>query len=87
MITRMKRTITPPPDPLQGEMENFQRDRTARLPTSTVAQAAVREYLQRRGYGKPTSGGGFHITPAQQGSGTSHASIDHDRYIAEATRR
>ena len=83
----MKRTTICLPDPLQEALEEFQRDQSARLPMSALVQAAVREYLERRGYGKPSPAGGFHITPASQGSGTADASIHHDRYIAESTRR
>ena len=87
MLIIVKRTTICLPDPLQEALEDYQRDQKARLPTSTLVLAAVREYLQRRGYGKPTPGSGFHITPAQHGSGTSDTSVDHDRYLAEAASR
>jgi hypothetical protein len=46
---------------------------------TAVVQAALREYLARRGY---TSTGKFHITPARKGSGSRDASIRHDYYLA-----
>ncbi|MGI8914803.1 MAG: hypothetical protein ACR2JY_13655 [Chloroflexota bacterium] len=80
----MKRTTISLPDPLQEELKQYQQDQVARLPTSALIQAAIREYLERRGYGTLRRGGGFHITPAVEETGTSDGSSAHDRYVAEA---
>jgi Arc/MetJ-type ribon-helix-helix transcriptional regulator len=80
----MKRTTISLPDPLQAEVEQYQQDQAARVSTSALIQAAIREYLERRGYGTPRRSGGFHITPAVEGSGTSDGSNAHDRYVAQA---
>jgi Arc/MetJ-type ribon-helix-helix transcriptional regulator len=79
----MKRTTISLPDQLQEELEQYQQDQTVRPPTSALIQTAIREYLERRGYGRPQQRGGFHITPAPEGSGTSDGSSEHDRYVAE----
>lgn len=82
----MKRTTISLPDALQEDLEQYQHDQAARLPTSALIQAALREYLERRGYRAPRQHGGFRITPAAEGSGTSDGSSAHDRYVAEAAQ-
>ncbi|HVC35616.1 MAG TPA: hypothetical protein VNL16_19080 [Chloroflexota bacterium] len=54
---------------------------------STVVQAAIQEYLTKRGYTVKPATGTFHITPATKGSGSHDASIQHDRYFAETVVR
>ncbi len=55
------------------------------MPLTAVTQAALREYLQRRGF---LSAGEreFAITPAERGSGSADVSIEHDRHFTQATR-
>ncbi|MCL4543081.1 MAG: hypothetical protein M1118_00550 [Chloroflexi bacterium] len=49
---------------------------------SMLVQAAIREYLARRGYGVTAEA--LQITPAGQGNGFHDVSTAHDRYFAEA---
>jgi hypothetical protein len=76
----MKRaTIT-----IGGELEKALQSYTSRqevAPSFTaLVQAALREYLARRGAGAPAHP--LRITPAAKGSGKSDVSRDHDRYFA-----
>jgi hypothetical protein len=76
----MKRaTIT-----IDGELERALQSYTIRqevAPTFTaLVQAALREYLARRGAAAPVHP--LRITPASSGSGKSDISLKHDRYFA-----
>ena len=76
----MKRaTIT-----ISGDLEKALQSYTSRLevaPTFTaLVQAALREYLARRGAAAPAHP--LRITPAAKGSGKSDISQEHDRYFA-----
>ena len=76
----MKRaTIT-----IGGDLEKALESYTSRLevaPTFTaLVQAALREYLARRGAAAPAHP--LRITPAAKGSGKSDISQEHDRYFA-----
>ena len=76
----MKRaTIT-----ISGDLEKALQSYTSRLevaPTFTaLVQAALREYLARRGAAAPAHP--LRITPAAKGSGKSDISQKHDRYFA-----
>jgi hypothetical protein len=76
----MKRaTIT-----IGGDLEKALQSYTSRqevAPTFTaLVQAALREYLARRGAAAPAHP--LRITPAAKGSGKSDISQDHDRYFA-----
>ena len=56
-------------------------DRQEVPPTFTaLVQAALREYLSRRGAGPPPAR--LRITPARKGSGKRDVSLHHDRYFA-----
>ncbi|HXA03770.1 MAG TPA: hypothetical protein VNY30_02985 [Bryobacteraceae bacterium] len=46
---------------------------------SSVVQAALREYLARRGVVAPPKP--FQITPAKKGSGKRDVSVRHDEYL------
>ena len=65
-------------------MEAYQRSQDVPLPLTAVAQAALREYLERRGFLSPPAGREFAITPAEKGSGSNDVSAEHNRYFAEA---
>lgn len=83
----MKRTTISLPDGLQEALEAYRRDQEAQPALSAVIQAALREYLIRRGYGLSVTEA-FRITPAPAGSGHRDVSAVHDRHFAEsATRR
>lgn len=79
----MKRIPITLPDELEEVLETYQRSQDAPLPLAAVAQAALREYLARRGFLAPAAGQSFRITPAKKGSGTRDVSSEHDRYFAE----
>ena len=81
----MKRTTISLPDELVEAIEHYRNEQGARLPVSAMIQAAVREYLARRGYSSDTENVAFSITPAGHGSGARDVSAEHDRYFAELT--
>ncbi len=79
---RMKRATVTIPDDLEKAVDSYVRSQEAPPPLTAVVQAALREYLEQRGYlRKP--GRFLRITPAPKGSGRSDVSRDHDRYFAE----
>jgi hypothetical protein len=80
----MKRATITLPDELEEALEAYQRSQDLPLPLTTLTQAALREYLEKRGFLPPSSGRSFGITPAACGSGTKDVSSEHDRYLAEA---
>jgi hypothetical protein len=80
----MKRTTITLPDPLVAALESYRRGQEAQPPVSAVVEAALTEFLNRRGYGERASAGGFAITPAERGSGSPDGSAAHDRYLSEA---
>lgn len=82
----MRRTTITLPDDLSTELERYLADLEPTVPVSGAIQAALREYLARRGYAVAGGRGPFQITPATQGSGAADSSVEHDRYIAEAAR-
>ena len=83
----MKRATITLPDELEDALEAYRRSQDVPLPLTALAQAALREYLVRRGFLSPSEGRLFRITPAREGSGTKDVSSEHDRYFAEAAER
>jgi hypothetical protein len=79
----MKRATITLPDELEDALEAYRRSQEVPLALTAVTQAALREYLERRGFLSP-AGREFVITPAEKGSGSNDASTGHDRYFAEA---
>ena len=80
----MKRTTITLPDPLVAALESYRREQEAQPPVSAVVEAALTEFLNRRGYGERAGAGGFAITPIERASGSADGSAAHDRYVAEA---
>lgn len=80
----MKRATITLPDELEEVLEAYQRSQDVPVPLTTVTQAALREYLAKRGFLAPSAERSFRITPAKRGSGKGDVSADHDRYFAEA---
>ncbi len=78
----MKRATITLPNEIEEALEAYRNDQEIPPALTAVAQAALREYLAERGYLRPARS--LRITPAEKGSGTSDASIEHDRYLAEA---
>lgn len=81
----MKRATITLPDELEKVLEDYQSSQDVPVPLTTVTQAALREYLAKRGFLAPSAERSFRITPAKEGSGKADTSSDHDRYFAEAT--
>ena len=80
----MKRATITLPDELEEALEAYRRSQDVPLPLTALTQAALREYLEKRGYLSPSSGRTFGITPSERGSGMRDVSSEHDRYLAEA---
>lgn len=81
----MKRATITLPDELEEALEAYRRSQGVALPLTALTQAALREYLGKRGFLPPSAGRSFKITPAGKGSGAKDVSSDHDRYFVEAT--
>ncbi len=80
----MKRATMTLPDDLAEALENYTQAQEAPPSLTTVVQAALRQYLNERGFlrvRKP-----FSITPAQKGSGRRDISENHDRYLTGNTK-
>ena len=77
----MRRATVTISDDLEESLDAYNRQQDASPTLTAVLQAAVREYLARRGfYAAPKA---LRITPAKKGSGARDVSIRHDRYLAE----
>ncbi len=81
----MRRATITLPDDLEAALESYRRSQGVPLPLTALTQAALREYLAKRGFLPPSSERSFGITPSGRGSGASDVSSEHDRYLAEAT--
>jgi hypothetical protein len=74
----MKRVTVTIDDELDASLNAYMSRQEVTPALTAVVQAALREYLARRGY---TAGGKFRITPARKGSGLRDTSIRHDYYL------
>ena len=68
----MKRATITLPDELEEALEAYRRSQELPLPLTALTQAALREYLEKRGFLPPSSGRSFGITPSdvEAGRGT-----------------
>jgi hypothetical protein len=80
----MKRATITLPDELEEALEAYRHSQEVPLALTALTQAALREYLAKRGFLPPSSERFFGITSTGRGSGTSDVSSEHDRYLAEA---
>ena len=80
----MKRATITLPDELEEALEAYRRSQDLPLPLTALTQAALREYLTKRGFLASSAGRPFVIAPLEKGSGTNDVSANHDRYFAEA---
>ena len=80
----MKRATITLPDELEEALEAYRRSQDLPLPLTALTQAALREYLTRRGFLASTVGRPFVITPVEKGSGANDVSANHNRHFAEA---
>lgn len=76
----VKRATITISDELETSLEAYIRRQEARPALTAVVQAALREYLDRRGFGR--NAGKLRITPSRNGSGARDTSLHHDRYLA-----
>jgi hypothetical protein len=76
----MRRATVTLADDLHTALQLYLRDQ-AHPTVSGVMQAALRQFLEKRGY--LHSRKSLHITPAKRGSGLRDVSLNHDRYLAE----
>jgi hypothetical protein len=65
---------------LEKDLESYVSRQDVTPTLTALAQAALREYLARRGAGKPAHP--LRISPAKRGSGKSDVSRRHDEYFA-----
>jgi hypothetical protein len=77
----MKRATITVPDELERALDAYMRDQEVPPALTSVAQAALRQYLAERGYLPPK--GPLRIRPAKNGSGRKDISTEHDRYFTE----
>jgi hypothetical protein len=80
MLGNMRRATVTIPEELARAVENYVRAQEARPPLTAVVQAALREYLEDRGYLR--GGAPLRISAAKHGSGRRDVSQSHDRYLA-----
>jgi len=76
----MKRATITLPDDLEQALERFVDEQDIPVQLTGVVQAAVREYLGKRGY--LPSASKLRIRPAERGSGKDDVSASHDRYLS-----
>ncbi len=81
----MKRATITLPDDLERALEAYRRSQDVPLPLTALTQAALREYLTKRGFLSSPAERPFVITPVEKGSGMSDVSANHDRYFAKAS--
>lgn len=80
-IGSMKRATITLPDDLAAGIDEYLSAQDAPPALTTVMQTALREYLRERGFLRTFRP--LKITPAQQGSGLTDVSANHDKYFAE----
>ena len=75
----MRRATITIGDDLETILEAYIRQQEVSPALTAVVQAALTEYLARRGFapGRKT----LRITPAKKGSGARDVSVHHDRYL------
>jgi hypothetical protein len=76
----MRRATITIPHELEAGLDAYTRQQEVSPALTAVVQAALQEYLARRGFlpGART----LRVTPAKKGSGTKDVSLHHDRYLA-----
>lgn len=71
-------------DEVEAALDAFLADQEARPTATATVQAALQNFLARRGYMSPRQP--LRITPAYPGSGDPHGSRDHDKILAGIAR-
>jgi hypothetical protein len=77
----MRRATVTISDDLEVSLDAYNRQQDVSPALTAVLQAALREYLARRGFSAAPKA--LRITPAKKGSGARDVSIRHDRYLAD----
>jgi len=77
----MKRSTITLPDDLAAGVQAYSESQEVKPTLTALVQAALREYLARRGAHPPTKPP--KITPAPKGSGRRDVSRRHDEYLAQ----
>lgn len=77
----MKRATVTLPDDLALAVDDYVQAQDAPPALTAVVQAALRQYLEERGF-LATPSRKFAITPASRGSGRRDISQSHDQYFA-----
>jgi hypothetical protein len=76
----MRRATVTISDDIETTLDAYIRQQEVSPALTAVMQAALREYLARRGFtADPRK---LRITPARKGSGARDVSVHHDRYLA-----
>jgi hypothetical protein len=75
----VKRATITLDDQLEAALAAYGKRQEVPPVLSSVVQAALREYLARRGVVAPPKP--FQITPAKKGSGKRDVSVRHDEYL------
>ena len=65
---------------LEASLDAYIQQQEVSPALTAVVQAALKEYLARRGFVPGTKT--LRITPAKKGSGVRDVSVHHDRYLA-----
>lgn len=87
----MKRATITIPDELEAKLDEYVRRQEVPPALTAVVQTALREFLEKRerfgGREVRPASGPLRITPVKEkdGSGESDVSVNHDKYLAEAT--
>ncbi len=76
-VRRATVTIT---DEIQANLDAYIRQQDVSPPLTAIMQAALQEFLARRGFIPGAKK--LRITPAKKGSGAKDVSVDHDRHPA-----
>jgi hypothetical protein len=76
----MKRSSIALPDDLEAALDSYLGEQDVAPSITGVVEAALREYLARRGHLPPSRP--LRITPAKAGSARKDVSLNHDRYLA-----
>ncbi len=75
----MRRATITIGDDIEETLDAYLRQQEVAPALTAVVQAALREYLARRGFSAAPRK--LRITPAKKGSGVRDASVQHDRYL------
>ena len=76
----MKRATITISDELEASLDAYLCQQEVTPALTAVVQAALREYLARRGFDRAPKR--FRITPVSKGSGFRNVSVRHDRYLS-----